>query len=58
LKEMNMDTRYTAFMAAQATLVLLLAWDMEGYIAKLMLMYGAMIVGHLLTELFNKGDTE
>ena len=53
-----MDTRYTAFMAAQATLVLLLAWDMDGYISKLMLMYGAMIVGHVLTELFNEGDTE
>ena len=51
-----MDRKYTAFMAAQATLVLILAWDMEGWIAKLMLMYGAMIVGHLLTELFNEGE--
>jgi hypothetical protein len=42
-------------MTAQAVLVLVIAWDMEGYIAKLMFMYGAMIVGHLLTELFNEG---
>jgi hypothetical protein len=45
-------------MTAQAVLVLVIAWDMDGYISKLMLMYGAMIVGHLLTELFNEGDTE
>lgn len=51
-----MDARYLTFMAAQATLVLTLAWDMEGYISKLMLVYGAMIVGHVLTELFNLGD--
>jgi hypothetical protein len=45
-------------MTAQAVLVLVIAWDMDGYISKLMLMYGAMIVGHVLTELFNEGDTE
>jgi|APGre2960657373_1045057.scaffolds.fasta_scaffold248459_2 hypothetical protein len=52
-----MDARYLTFMAAQATLVLVLAWDMDGYISKLMLMYGAMILGHVLTELFNQGET-
>jgi hypothetical protein len=52
-----MDARYLTFMAAQATLVLALAWDMDGYISKLMLMYGAMILGHVLTELFNQGET-
>jgi hypothetical protein len=43
-------------MTAQAVLVLVIAWDMDGYISKLMLMYGAMIVGHVLTELFNEGE--
>jgi len=52
-----MDARYLTFMAAQATLVLVLSWDMDGYISKLMLMYGAMILGHVLTELFNQGET-
>ena len=52
-----MDARYLTFMAAQATLVLVLAWDMDGYISKLMLMYGAMILGHVLTELFYQGET-
>ena len=53
-----MDSRYMVLMTAQAVLVLVIAWDMDGYISKLMLMYGAMIVGHVLTELFNEGDTE
>ncbi len=53
-----MDARYMVFMAAQAVLVLAVAWDMDGYLSKLMLMYGSAIVGHVLTELFNQGDTE
>ena len=51
-----MDSRYMVLMTAQAVLVLVIAWDMDGYISKLMLMYGAMIVGHVLTELFNEGE--
>lgn len=51
-----MDARYMVLMTAQAVLVLTLAWDMEGWIAKLMLMYGSVIVGHVLTELLNQGE--
>ena len=51
-----MDARYMVLMTAQAVLVLVIAWDMDGYLSKLMLMYGSVIVGHLLTELFNEGE--
>lgn len=45
---------YMVLMTAQAVFVLTLAWDMEGWISKLALMYGSMIVGHLLTELLGE----
>ena len=49
-----MNRYYMVFMAAQATLVLTLGWEMEGWISKLMLIYGGFTAGYVFTELLNE----
>jgi len=48
-----MNRYYMVLMTAQATIVLILGWEMEGWISKMMLIYGGAIAGHVFTELLN-----
>ena len=48
-----MNRYYIAFMAAQATAMLILGWQMEGWISNLIMIFGGFIAGHVVTDLLN-----
>jgi len=48
-----MNRYYIAFMAAQATAMLIFGWQMEGWISNLIMIFGGIIAGHVLTDLLN-----
>jgi hypothetical protein len=48
-----MNRFYIVFMAALATAMLILGWQMEGWISNLIMIFGGFIAGHVVTDLLN-----